>query len=84
MPSIGIPVSAAPDQNRALNSLADRNHWATPEPIFGWSVLPSFPRAEMAWVVRADAKENAGIYPILVRSTYFCRPSRSAAMIEFV
>ena len=29
-------MSAAPDQNRVLNS-ADRNHWATPEAIFGWS-----------------------------------------------
>ena len=33
---------------------------------------------------RADAEEIAAIYPILVRSTYFCRRSRSAAMIEFV
>jgi hypothetical protein len=25
----------------------------------------------MAWLVRADAGENAGIYAILLRSTYF-------------
>ena len=44
----------------------------------------AIPRAVMAWLVRADATENAGIYPILVRSTNFCRPSSSPAMIEFV